>query len=126
MWNSLLQSVSALLEKFQRSEQVFDPNLDPDSDDGNGEGWAPSQLEFQPEFPEDSVAGEGIGEFPENGRGSLGTLGPSKRWGWGGIPSPNEEFQGCSGITNPLGMLSGPIPFPGPRMPRLEQGTSEP
>ncbi|XP_056364560.1 condensin complex subunit 2 isoform X2 [Oenanthe melanoleuca] len=44
------ESVSALLEKFRRSEQVFDPNLDPDSD--SGEGWAPSQLEFPPDSPD--------------------------------------------------------------------------
>ncbi|XP_039943690.1 condensin complex subunit 2 isoform X1 [Hirundo rustica] len=67
-----LQSVSALLEKFRRSEQAFDPNLDPDSEDG--EGWAPSQ----PEFQEDSPDGEGIQEFQENGD-SLGTLGHSRR-----------------------------------------------
>ncbi|XP_066062266.1 condensin complex subunit 2 [Chamaea fasciata] len=67
------ESVSALLEKFGRSEQAFDPNLDPDGDDG--EGWAPSQLEFQPESP----AGDRIQEFQENGGDSLGTLGHSKR-----------------------------------------------
>uniref|UniRef100_A0A8D2PTB1 Condensin complex subunit 2 n=1 Tax=Zosterops lateralis melanops TaxID=1220523 RepID=A0A8D2PTB1_ZOSLA len=62
------ESVSALLEKFRKSEQVFDPNVDPDSEDG--EGWAPSQLEFQPESP----TGERIQEFQENGGDSLGTL----------------------------------------------------
>lgn len=95
----MLQSVSALLEKFRKSEQVFDPNVDPDSEDG--EGWAPSQLEFQPESP----TGERIQEFQENGGDSLGTLGHSKRWergsragtgGWRGIPSPCEELTSCS------------------------------
>ncbi|XP_068030683.1 condensin complex subunit 2 isoform X2 [Anomalospiza imberbis] len=63
------ESVSALLEKFQKSEQAFDPNLDPDSDDG--EGWAPSQPEFQPESP----AGDQSQEFQANGD----SLGHSKR-----------------------------------------------
>uniref|UniRef100_A0A8C0UPJ5 Condensin complex subunit 2 n=1 Tax=Cyanistes caeruleus TaxID=156563 RepID=A0A8C0UPJ5_CYACU len=62
-------SVSALLEKFRRSEQVFDPNLDPDSEDG--EGWGgPSPPEFQP----DSPAGDGSQDSRDNGN-SLGTLG---------------------------------------------------
>ncbi|OWK49786.1 Condensin complex subunit 2 [Lonchura striata] len=65
------ESVSALLEKFRRSEQAFDPNLDPDSEDG--EGWAPSQPEFQPESP----AGDGSREFPASGDGD--SLGRSKR-----------------------------------------------
>uniref|UniRef100_A0A8C3R2V3 Condensin complex subunit 2 n=1 Tax=Cyanoderma ruficeps TaxID=181631 RepID=A0A8C3R2V3_9PASS len=52
----VLQSVSALLEKFRKSEQVFDPNVDPDN---------------------------GIQEFQENGGDSLGTVGNSKRWGRG-------------------------------------------
>uniref|UniRef100_A0A8C3XF11 Condensin complex subunit 2 n=1 Tax=Cyanoderma ruficeps TaxID=181631 RepID=A0A8C3XF11_9PASS len=69
----VLQSVSALLEKFRKSEQVFDPNVDPDSEDG--EGWAPSQPEFQLESP----TGDGIQEFQENGGDSLGTVGNSKR-----------------------------------------------
>uniref|UniRef100_A0A8C3R3V7 Condensin complex subunit 2 n=1 Tax=Cyanoderma ruficeps TaxID=181631 RepID=A0A8C3R3V7_9PASS len=73
----VLQSVSALLEKFRKSEQVFDPNVDPDSEDG--EGWAPSQPEFQLESP----TGDGIQEFQENGGDSLGTVGNSKRWGRG-------------------------------------------
>ncbi|XP_032937361.1 condensin complex subunit 2 isoform X2 [Catharus ustulatus] len=71
------ESVSALLEKFRRSEQVFDPNLDPDSD--NGEGWAPSQLEFPPDSPD----GDRSPEPQENskraegapfGDGDIGTL----------------------------------------------------
>uniref|UniRef100_A0A8C3GVP5 Condensin complex subunit 2 n=1 Tax=Corvus moneduloides TaxID=1196302 RepID=A0A8C3GVP5_CORMO len=61
------ESVSALLEKFRKSEQVFDPNVELDSDDG--EGAAPP--EFQLESP-GSTAGERIGEFPEN-LGSFGT-----------------------------------------------------
>ncbi|RLV85309.1 hypothetical protein DV515_00016097, partial [Chloebia gouldiae] len=72
------ESVSALLEKFRKSEQAFDPNLDPDSEDG--EGWAPSQPEFQPESP----AGDGRQEFPEfpaNGDGGGNSLGHSKRSG---------------------------------------------
>lgn len=73
----MLQSVSALLEKFRKSEQVFDPNLDLDSEDG--EGWAPSQ----PEFQSDSPDGDRIQEFQENGGDSLGTLSHSKRWRWG-------------------------------------------
>ncbi|KAL2296275.1 hypothetical protein Nmel_018575, partial [Mimus melanotis] len=71
------ESVSALLEKFHRSEQAFDPNLDPDSDDG--EGWAPSQLEFPPDSPD----GDRSPERQENskrpsgapfGDGDIGTL----------------------------------------------------
>uniref|UniRef100_A0A8C3MS16 Condensin complex subunit 2 n=2 Tax=Geospiza parvula TaxID=87175 RepID=A0A8C3MS16_GEOPR len=64
------ESVSALLEKFRKSEHAFDPNLDPDSEEG--EGWAPSQPEFQPESP----AGDGNHpEFQPNGD----SLGHSKR-----------------------------------------------
>ncbi|XP_068891515.1 condensin complex subunit 2 isoform X1 [Aphelocoma coerulescens] len=60
------ESVSALLEKFWKSEQVFDPNVELDSEDG--EGAAPP--EFQLESP-GSVAGETTGEFP----GNLGSFG---------------------------------------------------
>ncbi|XP_053856768.1 condensin complex subunit 2 isoform X1 [Vidua macroura] len=63
------ESVSALLEKFRKSEQAFDPNLDPDSEDG--EGWAPSQPQFQPESP----AGDRSREFQANGD----SVGHSKR-----------------------------------------------
>uniref|UniRef100_A0A8C3DS26 Condensin complex subunit 2 n=1 Tax=Corvus moneduloides TaxID=1196302 RepID=A0A8C3DS26_CORMO len=67
------ESVSALLEKFRKSEQVFDPNVELDSDDG--EGAAPP--EFQLESP-GSTAGERIGEFPENlaplGEGDITTM----------------------------------------------------
>ncbi|XP_016159097.1 PREDICTED: condensin complex subunit 2 isoform X2 [Ficedula albicollis] len=71
------ESVSALLEKFRRSEQVFNPNLDPDSD--NEEGWAPSQLEFPPDSPD----GDRSPEPQENNKrperapfaeGDIGTL----------------------------------------------------
>ncbi|XP_033367584.1 condensin complex subunit 2 [Parus major] len=67
------ESVSALLEKFRRSEQVFDPNLDPDSEDG--EGWGgPSPPEFQP----DSPGGDASQDSRDNGD-SLGTLSHGKR-----------------------------------------------
>ncbi|XP_058715300.1 condensin complex subunit 2 [Poecile atricapillus] len=66
------ESVSALLEKFRRSEQVFDPNLDPDSEDDDGPG--PSPPEFQP----DSPAGDGSQDSRDNGD-SLGTLSHGKR-----------------------------------------------
>ncbi|XP_059346818.1 condensin complex subunit 2 isoform X1 [Ammospiza nelsoni] len=60
------ESVSALLEKFRRSEHAFDPNLDPDSEEG--EGWAPSQPEFLPESP---ASDRSHREFQPN-RDSLG------------------------------------------------------
>ncbi|XP_039558592.1 condensin complex subunit 2 isoform X2 [Passer montanus] len=59
------ESVSALLEKFRMSEQAFDPNVDPDSEEG--EGWAPS-------LPA-SPAGDGTQEFQPNGD----SLGHSQR-----------------------------------------------
>lgn len=89
----MLQSVSELLEKFQKSKHAFNPNLDHDSEEA--EDWAPSQPEFLPESP----AGDGRQEFQPHGD----SLGHSNRWGWdpgmgaglefqGGIPSAREEI----------------------------------
>ncbi|NXH20438.1 CND2 protein, partial [Bucco capensis] len=58
------ESVSALLEKFKKSEQVFDVNEDMDSD---GEGSAPTLLDndFSSDSPKNAVVDK-IGEFREN------------------------------------------------------------
>ncbi|KAL9823300.1 condensin complex subunit 2 isoform 2-T2 [Geothlypis trichas] len=78
------ESVSALLERFRRSELAFDPNLDPDSDEG--EAWAPSQPEFQPESPpgngnqqEFQASGDSLGHSKRStgaplGEGDIGTM----------------------------------------------------
>ncbi|CAN8205632.1 unnamed protein product [Coccothraustes coccothraustes] len=66
------ESVSELLERFQKSKYAFDPNLDPDSEEG--EGCAASQPKFQPESP----AGAGSQEFEPSGdsRGKRSTGAP--------------------------------------------------
>ncbi|KAM6996379.1 condensin complex subunit 2 [Passerculus sandwichensis] len=77
----VLQSVSALLERLHRSEHAFDPNLDPDSEEG--EGWAPSQPEFLPESPasdhrEFQPNGDSLGHSKSTGaalgEGDIGTM----------------------------------------------------
>ncbi|KAF2976424.1 hypothetical protein EK904_012981 [Melospiza melodia maxima] len=63
------------------SEHAFDPNLDPDSDEG--EGWAPSQPEFLPESPasdhrEFQPNGDSLGHSKSTGaalgEGDIGTM----------------------------------------------------
>ncbi|NWV11511.1 CND2 protein, partial [Ptilonorhynchus violaceus] len=71
------ESVSALLEKFKKSEQVFDPNVELDSDDGQGCAPFLPEDDFQSDSPR-SAAGERIGEFTDNVN-SFGTLSQSRR-----------------------------------------------
>ncbi|XP_074415472.1 condensin complex subunit 2 isoform X2 [Zonotrichia albicollis] len=51
------ESVSALLERFRGSEHAFDPGLDPGSEEG--EGPAPCQPQFLPEFQPESPGSDG-------------------------------------------------------------------
>lgn len=70
-----LQSVSALLDKFKKSDQVFDINAERDSDVEDGVP-APADDDFTADSPR-SVTTEKIGEFA--GNKSLVALCESKR-----------------------------------------------
>lgn len=70
-----LQSVSALLDKFKKSDQVFDINAERDSDVEDGVP-APTDDDFTADSPR-SVTTEKIGEFA--GNKSLVALCESKR-----------------------------------------------
>lgn len=71
----LLQSVSALLDKFKKSDQVFDINAERDSDVEDGVP-ALSDDDFNTDSP-GSIATEKIGEFV--GNRSLTTVCESKK-----------------------------------------------
>lgn len=71
----LLQSVSALLDKFKKSDQVFDINAERDSDVEDGVP-ALSDDDFNTDSPR-SIATEKIGEFV--GNKSLTTVCESKK-----------------------------------------------
>ena len=71
----LLQSVSALLDKFKKSDQVFDINAERDSDVEDGVP-ALSDDDFNTDSP-GSIATEKIGEFV--GNKSLTTVCESKK-----------------------------------------------
>lgn len=73
----LLQSVSALLDKFKKSDQVFDINAERDSDVEDGVP-ALSDDDFNADSPR-SVTTEKIGEFAGNNNKSLVAVCESKR-----------------------------------------------
>lgn len=72
----LLQSVSALLDKFKKSDQVFDINAEIDSDVEDCVPALPND-DFHSDSPR-STAADRIGEFTEN-LNSFGTVHQSKR-----------------------------------------------
>lgn len=72
----LLQSVSALLDKFKKSDQVFDINAEIDSDEEDPVPSLPDD-DFNSNSPRSTVTGK-IGEFTEN-LNSFGTVHSSKK-----------------------------------------------
>ena len=72
----LLQSVSALLDKFKKSDQVFDIDAEIDSDVEDCVPTLPDD-DFNSDSPRSTVADK-IGEFTEN-LNSFGTVRQSKK-----------------------------------------------
>ncbi|NXG11588.1 CND2 protein, partial [Sakesphorus luctuosus] len=67
------ESVSALLEKFRQSEEVFDPDAEPESDGEGGADPLPGDaFDFHSDSPR-STAQEKLGEFSDN-INSFGTI----------------------------------------------------